>query len=178
MGGGTKTVRLKGDAAAADREVGQTYREDFEAFMRDTLPLAQEQIASLNDNTMVKQAVADNAKRGELQTGATKRNVARYGMGMTTAQRNSMSKRQKMHSSATNAGSINNARLAQSDRNANVAMSLAGQGSSYRGQALNEMVSAVSQESGRMVGNAQSASQARGANLGSAMSMATMAMSV
>ena len=178
MGGGTKTVKLKGDAAAADREVGRTYREDFEAFVRDTLPLAQEQIDSLNDNTMVKQAVADNSKRGELQTGATKRNVARYGMGMTSAQRSSMAKRQKMHSSSTNAGNINNARLAQSDRNANVAMSLAGQGSSYRGQALNEMVSAVTQESGRAVGNAQSASAARSANLGTAMSMASMAMMV
>ena len=178
MGGGSKKVSLKGDAAAADAQIGQAYREDFQDFERDVMPLAQEQIESLNDNTMVKQAGADNLSRNKMMEEGSQRSMARYGIGTTTGQKGSLSKRMKMSSSAVNAGNVNNARLAQQDRNENVAMSLAGQGSSYRGQALNEMTSAVSQESGRMVSNAQSASAAKSANIGTAMTLASMAMMV
>ena len=97
---------------------------------------------------------------------------------MTRGQRAAMSQQANRDIATLTANTENKARLTQKDRNENVALSLAGIGNSYRNQALQELQGVYGNESSRAAGNAASASAARQANLGTAASLAMMAMSV
>lgn len=176
--GGSSKIKLSNEARQADAALSRAYRDDFDRFQREVLPLVNEQMRSLDDRSIIRQAREDVSGLAERSADQQKRNAARYGLGMTRGQRAAMAQQANRDIATLTANTENKARLTQKDRNENVALSLAGIGNSYRNQALQELQGVYGNESSRAAGNAASASAARQANLGTAASLAMMAMSV
>ncbi len=174
MGGSTK-VKKDRNITEAEKMVANEYRKDIDDFVSNVMPLVQQQIGSLDDNSIVRSAIRDTQGNAEMAEGMQKRNTARYGLGMSPAQRKALAKQRKQDAAANTAGAQNNARLVQKDRNENVALGLASMGNNYRQQGMDDMMNAVGIGSNRAMANAQSASAARQQNLGTAASLATMA---
>lgn len=176
MGGSTK-VRKDDNIIKAESEVANEYRKDFNSFVRNVMPLVNEQISSLNDNSMVTRAIEDNKQTAQMSGDIARRNKARVGLGTaSSAQRISFNRQRKRQLAANMAGNENNSRLVQKDRNENVALGLASMGNNYRQQGLDDMMNAIGIGSNRAQANAASASQAKQQNLGTAASLATMAI--
>lgn len=175
MGGSTKVKKDK-SITAAEQQVSAAYRDDINKFSKNVMPLLQQQIDSLDDNSMITQAIDDSRESKEMSAGMQKRNAARYGLGMSGNQRRALTKQRKQGLATNMAGNENNARLAQKDRNENVALGLATMGNNYRQQGMDDMMQAVGIGSNRAQANAQSASQARQSNMGTAASLATLAV--
>ena len=176
MGGSTKVKKDK-SIIDAERVVASEYRNDFNSFVRNVMPLVNDQVASLDDNSIVRDAMVDNKQNAQMSAEMQKRNAARVGLGYSSPNQAAALQKQRRRNLAANmAGNENNARLAQKDRNENVALGLATMGNNYRQQGLDDMMNAVGIGSNRAMANAQSASAAKQANLGTAASLATMAI--
>lgn len=176
MGGSTK-VKKDRNVIEAERAVAGEYRRDFDDFVANVMPLVNQQISSLDDNSMVTQAIDDNRQNAQMSADIQKRNASRVGLGYSSpAQKQALNRQRKRNLAANMAGNENNARLAQKDRNENVALGLATMGNNYRQQGLDDMMNAVGIGSNRAQSNAQSASASKQANLGTAASLATMAI--
>ena len=178
MGGGTKTVRGDAETRALESSIAGAYRTAFSDLMDNNMPSVRNQLGLLDDNSLVTQALEDNVGNADRSRNEQKRSMARHGMGMTSQQRTSLEKARMRNSSASEAGNVNNARLAQLDMNANRAQSLANQGAELQSQGLGEMTQAAGLGNGRARSNAQSAADANSQNMGTAMALGSMAMMV
>ncbi len=176
MGGSTKVKKDK-SITDAEKVVAAEYRSDFENFRTNVMPLINDQINSLDDRTIIKRSMADNADLGQRSKEQQDRMAARMDLGYSSPnQAAALGRQRRRNLASTMAGNENNARLVQKDRNDNVALNLASLGNNYRQQGLDDMMNAVGIGSNRAMANAQSASAARQQNIGTAASLATMAI--
>lgn len=164
---------------SSQSSVGSWLRSDWDNFVKNYTPLLQQQLASLNDNTLVKRAISDSADSATNTAATTARNQARYGVGnLSPTQQTAMKKRMAFDNSLRTSTNVNNARLEQRDRNENTALALAQQGNAIKDMAMDNMLQSVGIASNRSMANRQAAQQAQQANQQTAATAATIIASI
>lgn len=153
--------------------VSQTLRNSFRDYVSRSSDSIDSQIASLNDNTLVTDAIDSNKQAGKIAAENARVNSARFGLSMTPEQRKAMMRLSALRAGAGDVNTVNNARIKQRDRNENVALDLSQQQRSLLNDGRDNILQAVGLGSARERNNKAGAAAARNANLGLATSLVT-----
>lgn len=177
---GVREGERRDNATAANSllqgDVADEIRNSFQDFITNNEASIQQQLDSLNDNSIVTDALADNDKLAGRSLARRTSGNARFGLGMTEAQRKSIERLSSLNQSKTKTGNVNNARLAQRDRNENVALGLSQNASTIRGQGLDNLLSAVGLSSARTAQSNASSAAATAGNQQTGAALASLAV--
>jgi len=154
------------DLYSQQQAVGDATRNAFAEFIRNNGGVIQGQLDSLRGNDIIQEGLAQAQRVGGRSRRNLATNSARYGLGMTPAQRASLARMTKLSDAKVMAGSINDSRMQQRERNTAVASSLAQQGNSIYGQGLNTLNTTIAMGTQRRDANLQAQQNASLANRG------------
>jgi len=149
-------------------------RSDFTNFAQTSDPIIKEQIASLNDNSLVTNANRNAGLGARLADLTQGQDRARFGLNLTPEQRAASMRLTNLRRGADKVGAVNNARVAQQDRNANVARDLAIEQQAVTRQGNDLLAQANGLGSSRNSANAAAKANASSAGNSLAVGIASM----
>ncbi|WP_207802543.1 hypothetical protein [Motiliproteus coralliicola] len=149
-------------------------RDEWAEWKEKYLPGMKELQSEIGRSRYAEDAAQYSDENSALAKGVEERNISRFGVNLSAAQRRSMSRRTAIGNASTKADAVNNARVAEVERDYAIGAEILNLSRENTSQSMQGLGFAAQAEKNREMYNRQAKQQQKQSQLGGAMSGAMM----